>query len=215
MTSKWTECTERALDKETSDGPLYPKLKTQKSSCGRKCCTSKRSMKWRTSPVLSFDATSPWDCTYQLQKIQLDHSWHRRMRKDKLFLTATWVALSGQEKNDTPTEKMCLWNIGTISQRSSFGIIFDRGKRHVRGIDQTLFLDVCIDTISQRSDWKMVFFSGRPLRLAEFPMHEQRSWLWSLAYRIRTSCGNEHAIHPRSEGFFSASSEIFLFLWVR
>lgn len=91
-------------------------------------------MKWRkTWPTgrRHQGMESPWDCTYQLQKIQLDHSWHRRMRKDKLFLTATWVALSGQEKNDTPTEKMCLWNRGTISQRSSFGIIFDRGKRHV------------------------------------------------------------------------------------
>lgn len=44
MTSKWTECTERALDKETSDGPLYPKKKKS-----WKCCTSKRSMKWRNT----------------------------------------------------------------------------------------------------------------------------------------------------------------------
>lgn len=86
MTSKWTECTERALEKETSDGPLYPETKRlRRARVGGSAALA--SVRWNSEIPDQFwchqGMESPWDCTYQLQKIQLDHSWHRRMRKER------------------------------------------------------------------------------------------------------------------------------------
>lgn len=76
------------------------------------------------------------------------YSWHRRMRKEQAIFYLSRL-IKGQDKNDTNIEKMCLCLYFTAVKLRHYLL-----PRSCEGrFDPTHV----IDTISQRSDWKMGF----------------------------------------------------------